>query len=415
MTTTSRTRKCAALLGSIAAVAALSSCGTEHGTATPGEIDVRTLDIGTFPVDPLDIHLDSPPGLVHASQVGGLRLSEYVVNASDIDPHLTFGLRSTTFTSGTLPGPFGNDAAMTAVAKRDNMYFGFESVGSDTDGFLSSGDWPSQSEKNATSIDLMVMQFPDADTAGRAATDFSNADIGITRNQPLAIGKYPAAHANWRPGTAVARSFLAHGSYVAAVAAFAPTADPQNLTTLVEKTYDTAFPVLDQLQPISDEDTARLDWDPEYMISRALNPDQFATIGFEDENAAFGTRGILHYMPFRAEAKKVFTAMNAEKFARTDAALVVRTKDTASALKAVHDKLTPDPHGSTATAAVPKIADSACVQNDTDADVYMNRKRFTCLVAYRNYVGYVDSDQVLDAHQRAAAQYALLANSQWEP
>ncbi|MBY8857933.1 hypothetical protein K7711_15710 [Nocardia sp. CA2R105] len=414
MSTASRTRKCLAVLGSIAAVAALSSCGTDRGTARPAEIDVRTLDIGPYPVDPTDIHLDHPPGLLHGLQVGGLRLGEYVVDAYDIDPHLTRGLTSASFTSGVVADSLGNDAAMSAVAKRDNMYFGFESVGSDTDSFLNSGDWPSQSAKNATTIDLMVMQFPDAATAQRAATDFSDTDIGITKNQPLPIGKYPDAHANWRPGSAVIRSFLAHGSYVAAVAAFAPTADQQNLTTLVQKTYDTEFPVLDKLQPISDEDTVRLDWDPEYMISRTLNPDNFTTIGFGDENAAFGPRGIMHYMRYRAQAKQTFTAMNAVKFARTDAALVVRTEDDASADKAVHDKLTPEPHQSDA-AAVPKISDSACVQNDTETDIFSDRKRFTCLVAYRNYVGYVESDQLIDAHQRAAAQYALLANSQWEP
>src|ERR1700747_2020680 len=65
MSTTSRTRKCLAVLGSIAPVAALSSCGTDRGTARPAEIDVRTLDIGPYPVDPTDIHLDHPPGLLH--------------------------------------------------------------------------------------------------------------------------------------------------------------------------------------------------------------------------------------------------------------------------------------------------------------------------------------------------------------
>jgi hypothetical protein len=413
MISTSLARRFAAAAGCVAAVAALSSCGTEHGTAAPSEIDVRTLDIGTYPVDPLDIHVDDTPGLLHGLQVGGLRLSDYVVNAYDVDPHLNKGLTSASFTSGVIADGLGNSDAMTAVAKRDNMYFGFESVGSDHSGFLNFGDWPSQSTNNATSLDLIVMQFPDAATATRAAADFSATDIGITRNQPIAIGKYPDAHANWRPGTPVVRSFLAHGSYVAAVTAFAPTADAQNLTTLVQKTYDTEFPVLDQLQPISDEDTVRLDWDPEYMISRTLNPDKDGVLGFEDDNASFGLRGILHYQPYRAVAKKTFTSINAVKFAKTDAALLVRTTDAASAEKAVHDVLTPAPHGSVAD-AVPKLPDSACVENTTD-DSFFDAKRYTCLVAYRNYVGYVTSDQLIDAHQRAAAQYALLANSQWEP
>ncbi|WP_438823419.1 DUF7373 family lipoprotein [Nocardia farcinica] len=32
------------------------------------------------------------------------------------------------------------------------------------------------------------------------------------------------------------------------------------------------------------------------------------------------------------------------------------------------------------------------------------------MVAYHNYVGIVNSDQLIDVHQRAAAQYSILAN-----
>lgn len=38
--------------------------------------------------------------------------------------------------------------------------------------------------------------------------------------------------------------------------------------------------------------------------------------------------------------------------------------------------------------------------------------RFMCTLRYDRYVARVASSQLTDAHQRAAAQYALLANSQ---
>ncbi|WP_067677429.1 DUF7373 family lipoprotein [Nocardia miyunensis] len=415
MTRPSLARGIAAAVGGITAAVMLTSCGTSvSGIAAPAELDVRTLDVGPYPVDPIDIHEDDPPGLIYGLQVGGLRLSDYVVDAYDIDPHMTVGLRSGSFTSGVIARGIGNDTAMTAVAKRDNMYFGFESVGSDRPTYLSTADWPAVVRSNTTSIDLMVMQFPDADTATRAAGDFYNADIGLNKNQPLTVSKYPAAHAHWRPGTATVRSFIAHGSYVVAVLALAPSADPANLTTLVQKSYDAEFPLLDQLRPISDEDTVRLDWDPEYLISRTLNSDKIGNIGYGDTNAAFGPRGIMHYMPDRAQAKKTFTAIEGVKFAKTDDALLVRTADAAAAHEVVRDRLTPQPFEK-AAAAVPKLPGSACVENNTDTDSYITPKRYTCIVAYRNYLAYVDSDQLIDAHQRAAAQYALLANSQWEP
>jgi hypothetical protein len=421
--TRSLTRGLAVVVAAGGLAAALSSCGSAvPGSAKPAEIDVRTLDVGTYPVDPLDIHDDDPPNNLDALQIGGLRLNEYVATAYDIDPRMRVGLtlNSESFTSGSLVADLGPQDAMTAIAKREDMYFGFESVGSDRSNDVVPGDWPSQDTRNATSIDLSVMQFPDPATATRAAGEFYAADFDFNKaqNQPLRLDKYPDAHAQWRPGTPVIRSFLAHGAYVESVVAFAPTADPANLIALSDKAYDTEGPLLDQLPPISDEDTLNLAWDPDYLLSRALNSGQDGDPQYDDENAVFGPRGILHYLPDRAYAKKIFTAINAQKFAKTGDALVVRTADAGSAAKAVTDKLTPVPHHSIAD-AVPKLPESACVDNTNGAngmDIALGeRTRFTCIVAYRQYVGYVDSNQLLDAHQRAAAQYALLANSQWEP
>lgn len=398
----------------------LGACGSAvHGSATPSEIDVRTLDIGKYPVDPLDIHDDNPPDLLTSLQLGGLRLSEYVATAYDVDPRMGRGLTSQTFSSGVLAGALGPSDAMTAVAKRDDMYFGFESAGSDRSAYLTPGNWPSQGKPNSTSIDLMIMQFADPAAAARAAGDFYTADLGVNRaNQPVPLGKYPDAHAHWRPGAPVMRAFLAHGSYVEAVVVFAPTADVSDLTALTQKTYDTEGPLLDQLPPISDEDTLNLSWDPDYLLSRALNPDQSGNPGFGDDNAVLGPRGILHYLPDRAAARKTFTTIGARKFARTNAALVVHTADPAGAARAVAEKLTPGPHHSVVE-AVPRLPESACVDNSDGGGDWQSAlggsKRFTCIVAYRDYVGYVESNQLIDAHQRAAAQYALLANSQWEP
>ncbi|MFD3428798.1 hypothetical protein ACFWU7_22635 [Nocardia fluminea] len=50
-----------------------------------------------------------------------------------------------------------------------------------------------------------------------------------------------------------------------------------------------------------------------------------------------------------------------------------------------------------------------CIENKvTSSDI----KRFSCSVRYRQYVAVVSSHQINDAHQRAAAQYAVFANAQ---
>jgi hypothetical protein len=279
-----------------------AGCGSGHGNSPPPDpvINLNALDVG--PYDPTPRDMGRPKNDYQAKDIEAERLGDTVPLASDIDPSLIYG---------------GNANAIVFEDPKETMLHNFESAGSDRAEFINSTEWPSQSEQNATAIDMSVMQFPDADTAKRAAGDFYDTDFNIDngQSQPVPLSKYPDAHAQWRPGTPVVRSFLAHGSYVVAVVAFTPTADLANLTTLSQQAYTTEFPLLDQLPPISDEDTMNLSWDPDYMVSRTLNSSQIGAMAISDTNAVFGPRGILHYLPDRAFAKKSFTAMKADKFA----------------------------------------------------------------------------------------------------
>jgi hypothetical protein len=106
-------------------------------------------------------------------------------------------------------------------------------------------------------------------------------------------------------------------------------------------------------------------------------------------------------------AKQRFTAMGAEKFAANGDTLVIRTADAATARRVVTERITPtvvarpvDPP--------PHLPDSACVENRSGL---FDDRRFTCVVAYKQYVGFVAANQLLDAQQRAAAQYSVFANS----
>ncbi|MBO0854244.1 MAG: hypothetical protein J2P18_10795 [Nocardia sp.] len=391
----------------------VSACGsTVGGWDTAAEMDVRTLDVGNYPVTPLDTHVDFRPGFADAYEVAGMRLADHVVTADEVDPRLIKGSMSKTGTFDvSLSGhdSLGSFVNIGAVAERNKMVFGFTTAASDKSddwGF----DWPTPATPGSTILALTVMQFNDADSATRAAAEFYGVDINDNKgNQPVALAKYPSAHAHWRPGTPTIRSFLAHGSYVVSVLALTPEPNQSALTSLTEKTLDAELPQLDQLPPVIDEDTVKLPWDPDYLLSRALNTKRSGRPNDSDGNLVVGGHGIRHFMPNRKSAADGLAALKVSAAASTSDALVLRTADTNTAHKAVTDRILLKPN-SPATDAVPKVADSACVKNDGS-----NGNRYSCLVAYHNYVGYVFSDQLLDAHQRAAAQYALFANSQWQP
>ncbi|MBB5912804.1 hypothetical protein BJY24_001671 [Nocardia transvalensis] len=413
-------RRVAGVLATVGLVAALSACNaTLTGIAQPGEVDIRKLDVGSYPIEPVDIYEDYRPGFYAMDSVGAMRLADYVATAEDVDQRFTYAVDSSDFSAGAPDGLLGRGDAVETILKRNKMMFGFKSEGSDRPTSVLDFTWPevSRTTPDATTVNLLVMQFPDADAAKRTAGELYDADFEANKdkNQPLALPKYQDARAHWRPGGTASRAFLAHGLYVAAVVLTVPKADPATLTSLTEAAYSTQVPMLDQLKPLTDEEALHLPWDQDHILSRTLNPNELNKPGLGSTPAILGRRGILQFMPNRTQARKTFEAIGADRFAMTDAALLARGKDEASAKKAVTEPLTIAPVGKPADAP-PNVPDSVCMENSTAGQASRTKaKRFTCIVAYRQYVSYLSADQLLDAHQRTAAQYALLANSQWQP
>lgn len=392
--------------------ASITGCGsTMAGTSHPAEADIRTLDTGSYLTEPLNAHDDDYlPDFTSMPHIAAMRLSDYVLPAYEIDPNLKFGQLPYEISRGQPPGELGSEDAMKPIAERNRLLFGFRTTGFDQKTSIVPSSWPIKTTQHATVISTMVMQFPDSERAAAAAAEFYDADLSANRehNQPVALPKYNTAHAHWRPGTPFLRTTLAHGSYVVAFLVSTNEPDLNALTALAEKSYDAQLPVLDQLKPLTDEELFQLPWDQDHLLSRALNPIK-VEIPQVGSQALYNLRGITQYADDLSIAKQRFSAMNADRFAVSDGTIVARTPDSAAAKKIVAEKLTPAPVARDADAP-PKVPDSTCVENKRAPDDF-DMKRFTCIVAYRQYAGFVTGNQLLDVQQRAAAQYAIFANS----
>ncbi|RMI31827.1 DUF7373 family lipoprotein [Nocardia stercoris] len=403
----------ATALVAAACTVTVSSCGTAANKPTAGEIDVRTLDVGKYPIEPLDINADQEPGTLDWSQAGSVQMAEVVATPDQVDPKLIYNAgeyQSESFTAAVPKQILGDSDLLGPILQRDHMYFGFTTTGLDkASNDFSDYHWPALSSPGK-GLAISVMQFGTEDDAKRAATDLYNArfDTYHDQNQPVPLPKYPDAHAQWQPGVASLEAFLPHGRYVTVAMVATPTADLGALTALAQQTFDVQQPLLDTRKLISDMDAVRLPLDPDYLLSRTLNPEQSESPSFDDVNLAVGAHTYLHYTMDRHASRTVLDALGATAVARTDAAVVVKARDTATAKKAVTEHLSTRPNGAPADAP-PRVPDSACMEYPNSSS-----SRYTCMVAYRQYVGYVQAGQLTDAQQRAAAQYALLANSQWE-
>ncbi|WP_043647780.1 DUF7373 family lipoprotein [Nocardia thailandica] len=409
-------RKTASALAALVLTALLSACGsTVAGTPQPGEIDIRKLDAGGYPTEPFSAH-DDPyrPGFTMMDDVAAMTLAEFVVTAYDIDPAMKYGKRATGVSSGLPPYSLGEDKRITPILKSRRLLYGFSSKGSSTnDGVYDLGQWPMKSKQNSTTATITVLQFPDADLAATAARELQEADFATypDKVETVALAKYPNARSYWQPTSPFLRTIMPHGPFVIAFQLSLPTPDKAGLSRLAETAYDKQLDLIGKAKAYTDEESMTLPWDPEKLIDRTLNPDKIPTPDASGMHTLVGPHGLLHYAGDRYPgtidiAAQQFARMKAQRIAMSYGNIVVRTADEHAADQAVKDRLVTSDILKPA-AAPPNLPDSTCFEN-IDAS---STKRFTCMLAYREYVGIVSSDQLLDAQQRATAQYAILANS----
>ncbi|MFD3507625.1 hypothetical protein [Nocardia sp. NPDC058666] len=352
------------------------------------------------------------------------RLAGNVALGTEIDPEFKYGAGSPLTSAST--ATIYLSKATRKVLESNKMLYGYASGSTDQSEFAVSSnraadDTLTESERQRLKprfSGITVLQFADDATAMRVAKEMSDADFAVAanENQTLALPGFPAANSHRRPGIPTLGSTLAHGRYVMYIHVGLREENGAQLITLAEKTYKTQISLLDRLPSLSPADFLRLPPDPDGMLRRGLNPKQLASI---DEREYFTLDKNGYYQANRKQQKNddLYSEVGADRFTRSWGTELVRTRDEDSAkvlLNRAIELLVPS---SEVAAGPSQLPDAKCAKN-TDPrlnDRFQDtgeRKRFLCAVQYRRYVAVVEADQLQDAHQRAAAQYALFANSQ---
>ncbi|MGV9409114.1 DUF7373 family lipoprotein [Nocardia sp. NPDC003693] len=386
---------------------ALAGC-TVAGSATPGETDVRAFDVGKYATGPLEERYTYTPDLAKASNLALMRLANQVVTGPEINARFKYGTGLVPFLTADKATKVLADVT-APVLTRNNMKFGVAVGHSEQEPIK--GAAPEGSPFTA----ITVMQFPDEASAARAATELEEVDFAVAAdaNQRVSLAKYPTALAHWRPGVASMGVSIARGSYV--VNMYVGVQDPEEnqLTTLAEQVLDAQLPLLDALRPLDTEALLRQPYDPDGLMRQTLN---IQGIGMPDfgQQAVFEQRGYLHRVADQAHWRQLMQENGVDRFAASGASYegataMFRTRDADAAIRFGAAVLSANHTGpAEAPAGVP---DTTC--GEAPKDTTGGLKRYRCVVAYRQYVAAVQSDQITDVHQRAAAQYALMANSSW--
>ncbi|MFD7841537.1 hypothetical protein ACFV4K_01175 [Nocardia sp. NPDC059764] len=414
-------------IAAVAAIPSLAGCGHDvSGVAVAAEVDVRQLPVGNYPTDPLDIRTTYDRSMIIAENLATARLADNVVVGPEVDP--MFGH---TVLSRVLGSPSGASmvlaGAVQPVLERNHMVYGYSAAASTEArdqmiGFEVSSNFQPFGGRiagpTATSFNVAVIQFPDEEQARTAAEEMEAADFDVSpdQNARVTLERTSAAKAHWRPGIPSLAATVAEGRYVVNVFVEMPTADLDALRSLADRVFAAQLPLLERAPGLSTVEIFRLDYDPDAMLRRTLHPTEYIDPS-TDWESTHTTRGYLHHVEAPATWKPLLDANGVDRISTASSGgLLFRTPDTrsATALWTGITSFTPD------SADPPAVPDTTCARTthpDTsrpwsDLNAWNHKDKFTCTLHYHRYVAQVAGDQLLEAQQKAAAQYALLANSQ---
>lgn len=381
--------------------ALLVSCSnTIAGTPVLADVDIAALDVGSYRVEPLDLDNGSAD---QGTALEGLRMGSAIAIPSDIDESLTeewyFDVTPTPEDAISVGAEAGvNQPVLTRLG----MITGF---------YIRQGDLPAGTP-NGTSIAIFLSRYPNESAAEQAAREVDQTDFAFNPdNRAVTIPNYPDAHAHWRPGIPSIGTLYAHGDMVVSLYLEVTDPDEQLLANRARDVLDAQVALLDDFQPTPVDQIASLPRDPDGMLRRTLIPRPSVQDAPSATTAysSWSGHGVRHFRPGNPDWSEAWDSGGVDALGYAFGTMVFRFRDSEAADTFGDAWFTHKPANSQAIDSPSGLAQARCVETDgasageTPVNCYVSRGRYGAIVG--------DRDSTL-ARQQAAAQYALLVNTE---
>lgn len=399
-----------------AVAVAVSSCATviagtptiAADTTNPDNADIGALRPGNYPTQP------RPPRPRAGSQAAGAifegqRMAANVVGPWEVDSDITRVLSVNT----------------TPMQNAASLWIDFPKPGPDIaekHGYLtgfSSGRGADMEEPTKTLI-IAVLRFPDEPSAAAAATEMAAEQMKALPDNvavPTPIPGHPEAIGSTRPGTAkdkpttVAEAFTAHGPYVLYQWTQLENGGNDAATSMITRALDLSIPRIDAFRPTETWDFANLTSDPVNLLVRTLplGPDDRAY----PPMGSYPPAAALHYETDPIASSRLFDTAGVDGMSLINT-VVYRARDPEAA-RLIADLATQqfksgsgDDHPAPEVPGLPK---SQCFDRRTNSIAMKAlQSQFYCVATADKYAFKTSSQQLDDAHQKAAAQYLMLVS-----
>ncbi|APA99830.1 DUF7373 family lipoprotein [Nocardia seriolae] len=413
-----RTTKIACRAAAAIALLMVASGCTIDGKPVAHKPDPAALDTGRYGVEPLE----PPAGTESTGRVlESARMTEVMLDPAAVDPALIHAPDAISI--APIPTPARASMLLTdrvrPVLERHGMVAGCMVGGSDVE----PGPHGVEVGKGRVLVAL-VLRFPDAAAAQRAAAEIDSVDAAVsTENVAAAIPDYPAAHAHWRPAVPSMAATVAHDDYVISLLMGHTSPDLGALTGLARKAFDAQIPLLHGFAATPVDRFSALPLDPDRMIRLQVPdaPNRWTYPGVvslgNHRAAGWNTSPVGVGVSLGPRATAIYRGPSDNSAGkRPDAAAtngfnqLLRYPDAVSAHQRFEQARAKTAADSTLRPIDPPAgaSDISCFQNLDPDPVGMST--FMCRMQYGRYTAIVLARDATGVRQRAAAQYGLLVN-----
>lgn len=343
------------------------------------------IDVGQYPTTTVQ-----PPPLSEDSAwlLEGGRMSEALIQVNEVDGRLKFGgagLRSYPVLRGGQMTGRVPDATAAAFAKQKFKVGMTTTRGDDFD-------------RPTVALRIGMYRFESNDEAQKA---FDSVKASQKSMRAIAITSTPGVSAaEFVPGTV--DSYAIEGPFVINVSGTGPTTEQG--AAFVTKAYELEMQKVRAFSPTASASILTIPTDNGGILARTLRvPGTGLTATLT--NTYFGLPQALHRIR-NIDRAGIFQSAGVDLVAQGDA-VVYRTRDTAAAKKMNADLLNPpDKDPAVRVVAAPAgLPDTACTER-------VGAGIFTCSTSAGRWAASAGGDTLLEAQQKIAAQYAILARNQ---
>lgn len=376
-----------------AAVAGAAALLTACGSAVPGTPVAATsalpvpagLDTGSYALTTVP---PPPPSEEAAWVLEGGRMGEALIQVNEVDSRLKMGgagLRSyPVLRGGQLTGRVP-DATADAFAKQKFKVGMTTTRGDDFD-------------KPTVALRIGLYRFESGDEAQKA---FDAVKASQKPMRAIEITGTPGVSAvEFKPGTV--DSYTVEGPFVINISGTGPTTEQG--AALVTKAYGLEKQKVKSFVPTPSESIRSLPADKDGILARTIRATANTTVSTLS-NTYFGLPQVLHQIR-NIDRANIYRTAGVDLVAQGDA-VVYRTRDAAAAKTMNADLLNPpDKDPQVRQVAAPAgLPDTGCTER-------IGANSFTCFTSAGKWAASAGGDTLLQAQQKIAAQYTILAKNQ---